>query len=44
VRPQGEVAATLLLDALTERTDEAAEVVMPTHLVVRGTTGPRPPR
>jgi LacI family transcriptional regulator, repressor for deo operon, udp, cdd, tsx, nupC, and nupG len=44
VRPQGEVAATLLLDALAERTGEAAEVVMPTHLVVRGTTGPRPPR
>jgi LacI family transcriptional regulator, repressor for deo operon, udp, cdd, tsx, nupC, and nupG len=44
VRSQGEVAATLLLDALAERTDEAAEVVMPTHLVVRGTTGPRPPR
>ena len=42
VRRQGELAARLLVDALAGReTDEST--ILPTRLVVRGSTG-RPPR
>lgn len=40
VREQGRVAAHLLLDALADRLEEPTDVVLPTRLVVRGTTGP----
>lgn len=43
VRRQGELAARQLLDELAgERADTAVDVVLPTRLVVRGTTGPPP--
>ena len=39
VQEQGAVAARLLLDTLTDPAVGAAEVVLPTRLVVRGSTG-----
>jgi LacI family repressor for deo operon, udp, cdd, tsx, nupC, and nupG len=40
VREQGEVAARLLLDGLSGASDPETDVVLPTHLVVRGSTAP----
>lgn len=41
---QGAAAASLLLDAMNGRADPFARVVMPTHLVIRGSTAPPPRR
>lgn len=42
-RAQGRIAAEMLLDVLAgDRTVEPVARAMPTHLVVRGTTGPAP--
>jgi DNA-binding LacI/PurR family transcriptional regulator len=44
VRRQGELAARQLLGLLDGELDDAeADLVLPTRLVVRGTTGPPPP-
>lgn len=44
VRRQGELAARQLLDVLDgEEQDAPVDLVLPTRLVVRGTTGPPPP-
>lgn len=40
VLEQGAAAAALLLDAMDGRADPFARVIMPTHLVVRGSTSP----
>ena len=39
VQEQGAVAARLLLDTLTDPAAGTADVVLPTRLVVRGSTG-----
>lgn len=44
VRQQGELAARLLLQVLAGTAPAAADVVLPTRLVVRGSTGPPPQR
>lgn len=44
VREQGEVAAGLLLDALRGRLSGPADVVLPTRLLIRGSTAPPPKR
>jgi DNA-binding LacI/PurR family transcriptional regulator len=44
VRELGAVAARLLLDTLAERLTDPADVLLPTRLIVRGTTGPPPNR
>jgi DNA-binding LacI/PurR family transcriptional regulator len=40
----GEIAATLLLEAIGPRAGDVTDVTLPTRLVVRGTTGPPPHR
>lgn len=40
VREQGELAAHMLLGLLSRAEDASREIVLPTRLVVRGTTGP----
>jgi DNA-binding LacI/PurR family transcriptional regulator len=40
VLEQGEIAATLLLEALQDRADPFARVTLPTRLVIRGSTAP----
>lgn len=40
VNEQGAAAATLLLDAMHGHVDPFARIVMPTRLVIRGSTGP----
>ena len=42
VAGQGTAAARLLLRALTEGDDSAEQIVLPTELVVRESTGPPP--
>lgn len=44
VHELGAVAARLLLDTLAGRLQEPADVVLPTRLLVRGSTGPPPSR
>lgn len=42
VHEQGVLAARMVVDLLQGRTPESTQVVLPTHLVIRGTTGPAP--
>ena len=44
VRRQGELAARLLVEVLAGGAPDGGEVLLPTRLVVRGSTGPPPDR